>query len=99
MRLEPHRVHLEPAGAQRRGDLHPDEACAQYHRPPRALGFGQAVVDIMRREQPKPDVMVLGVVPGEEVPAVTASVLERPEAVALESSGRTWSFASRSRSV
>src|SRR5947209_20517938 len=46
-----------------------------------SLRGGEPVVHIVRREQPEPDVMVLGVVPGEEVAAEAAHVLERAEAL------------------
>src|SRR5262249_8179165 len=41
---------------------------------------GPAVVDVGRRQQPKADVMMLGVVPGEEDMAVSPCVLDRAEA-------------------
>ena len=43
--------------------------------------LGQPVVDVVGREQAEADVAVLGVVPGEEVLAVGARVLDRAEAV------------------
>ena len=45
------------------------------------LRRGEPVVHIVRREQPEPDVMMLGVVPREEVAAEAAAVFERAETV------------------
>ena len=49
---------------------------------PRALFMfrrGESQVHVVRREQSQPDVMMLGVVPGEEVAAEAAPVLDRAE--------------------
>jgi hypothetical protein len=46
-----------------------------------ALRCGESKVDVVRREQPDSDVVMLGVVPGEEVAAEAACVLERTESV------------------
>jgi len=53
----------------------------QYVRPPRPLLFGEPMMHVVRREEPEPDVVMLGVVPGEEVPAKAARVLDRSEAL------------------
>jgi len=45
------------------------------------LRLGESVVDIVRREQPEPDVMMFRVVRREEVAAGAAPVLEGAEAV------------------
>src|SRR5207244_11009089 len=42
---------------------------------------GEPIMHIVRREQPEPDVMMLVVVPGEEVAAEAAPVFERTETV------------------
>ena len=57
------------------------ERLGEHERPLLALRRGEPVVHVVRREQAEPDVVVLGVVPGEEVAAEAARVLERAEAV------------------
>jgi hypothetical protein len=61
----------------------PRERLGQHACPLFALRRGGPVVDIVRREQPDPDVMMLGVVPGEEVAAETAPMLDGAKAVRL----------------
>ena len=51
------------------------EGCSQHLGTTCVLRGGEPVVHIVWREQPKPAVMVLRVVPGEEVAAEAASVL------------------------
>ena len=46
-----------------------------------ALRGREAMVYVVRREQPEPDVMMLGVVPVQQIAAATACVLGRTEAV------------------
>ena len=46
-----------------------------------ALALGESVVDIVGREEADAGVVVLGVVPGEEVPTVGAGVFLRAKAV------------------
>ena len=52
----------------------------EHDRSRRHALVGQAVVDVMGRQEPKAAVPVLGVVPGEEGVAVRAGVLDRAEA-------------------
>jgi len=56
-------------------ERHGKHACLLF-----AFRHGEPMVDIMRREQPEFDVVMLGVVPGEEVAAEGAAVFERAEA-------------------
>ena len=59
----------------------PRERLGEHACPLFALRRGEPIVDIMRREQLESGVVMLGVVPGEEVAAVRASVFERAETV------------------
>ena len=82
-RVDPHRGRQRP---RRRAAIReplrvPRERFGQHTRALFALRFGKAVVDILRRKQPEPDVVMFGVVPGEEVLAMLARVLDRTEAL------------------
>ena len=53
----------------------------QHRRPPHTLLLGEPMMHVVRREEAEPDVVVLGVVPGEEVAAVVAAVLDAAESL------------------
>src|SRR5439155_5104566 len=55
------------------------ERIGKYQRTHLMFRHGESVVHVVRCEQPQPDVMVLGVVPGEEVTTEAAPVLDRAE--------------------